>query len=120
MVWQLAVGDNVLWNAGLQPNDAYMFAVAAFDADHKLIGELGRSAGPIATLLPLPLYHCWCHLALTAAHLGSSKLCPQAADAIVPHFIKTLPGCPVWEANPLDSQQLDRSAILWFVVVIAM
>lgn len=97
-------------HAGLQPNEAYMFAVAAFDADHKLISELGLSAGPVATLLPLPLYHCWCHLALTAARLAASKLCHQAAAAVVPHFISTQPECPAWEANPLDSQQLNRCA----------
>ena len=108
----ITVPDNVLWSAGLQPNEAYMFAVAAFDVDHKLISELGLSAGPIAALLPLPLYQCWCHLALTAARLGASNLCHQAAATVLSHFISTSPDCPVWEANPLDSQQLNRSATL--------
>lgn len=88
-----------------------MFAVAAFDANHKLISELGQSAGPVAALLPLPLHHCWCHLALTAARLGASKLSHQAAAAVLPHFITTQSDAPVWEANPLDSQQLNRYAI---------
>lgn len=85
-----------------------MFAVAAFDANHKLVSELGLSAGPVATLLPLPLPHCWCQLALTAARLGFSKMCHQAAAAVVPHFITTKPDAPVWESNPMDSQQLNR------------
>ncbi len=97
-------------HADLQPNEAYTFAVAAYDADHKLISELGESAGPVTTLLPLPLYHCWCHLALTAAQLHVTKISHLAANVVLPHFIVTQPDCPVWEANPLDRQSLDRSA----------
>ena len=85
-----------------------MFAVAAFDAQHKLISELGQPAGPVAALLPLPLYQCWCQLALTAAQLGASRLCHVAAAVVTPHFITTRPDCPAWEANPLDAQQLNR------------
>ena len=95
---------------GLQPNEAYTFAVAAYDADHKLISELGQSSGSIAALLPLPLYHCWCHLALTAAQLGEAKVSQQAADVVLPHFVETQPDCPVWEANPLDRLKLNRQA----------
>lgn len=95
-------------DAGLEPNEAYMFAVAAFDAQHKLITELGQSAGPVAALLPLPLYQCWCQLALAAAQLGARNLCHVAAAVVAPHFITTRPDCPVWEANPLDAQQLNR------------
>lgn len=96
---------------GLQPNETYTFAVAAYDAQHKLISELGQSAGPVAALLPLPLYHCWCHLALTAAQLHVTSISHLAADVVLPHFIVTQPDCPVWVANPLDRQDLDRSAV---------
>ena len=96
--------------AGLQPNETYMFAVAAYDADHKLISELGQSAGPVAALLPLPLLHLWCHLALTAAHLGVGTVTHLAASVVLPHFITEEPDCPVWEANPLDRQTINRSA----------
>ena len=87
-----------------------MFAVAAYDADHKLISELGQSAGPVAALLPLPLLHLWCHLALTAAHLGVGTVTHLAASVVLPHFITEEPDCPVWEANPLDRQTINRSA----------
>lgn len=89
-----------------------MFAVAAYDTDHKLISELGQSAGPVAALLPLPLLHLWCHLALTAAHLGLATVTHLAASVVLPHFITEEPDCPVWEANPLDRQTINRSAIL--------
>lgn len=87
-----------------------MFAVAAYDAEHKLISDLGQSAGPIAALLPLPLLHLWCHLALTAAHLRVANVTHLAAGVVLPHFITTESDCPVWEANPLDRQIVNRSA----------
>lgn len=96
-------------HAGLQPNETYSFAVAAYDADHRLVSELGQSAGPVAALLPLPLYHCWCHLVLTAAQLGVAKISHLAASVVLPHFLVAQPECPVWEANPLDRQNLNRS-----------
>ena len=108
LLYDASPGHILSVRAGLEPNEAYMFAVAAFDAHHKLVSELGLSAGPVAALLPLPLYHCWCHLALTAAQLGASKLCHAAAAAVIPHFITAQPDRPVWEASPLDAQQLDR------------
>lgn len=100
---------NTSQHAGLQPNETYSFAVAAYDADHRLISELGRSAGPVAALLPLPLYHCWCHLVLTAAQLGLARISNLAANVVLPHFLVTQPECPVWEANPLDRQNINRS-----------
>ena len=97
--------------AGLQPNETYTFAVAAYDAEHKLISELGQSAGPVAALLPLPLLHLWCHLALTAAHLGVANITHLAAGVVLPHFIISEPDCPAWEANPLDRQTVHRSVL---------
>ena len=82
--------------------------MAAYDADHKLISELGQSSGPIAALLPLPLYHCWCHLALTAAQLVVTKVSQLAADVVLHHFIETQADCPIWEANPFDRLKLNR------------
>lgn len=99
-------------DAGLQPNEAYTFAVAAYDAEHQLISDLGQSAGPIAALLPLPVYHLWCHLALTAAQLGMIRISRLGAATVLPHFITMQPDCPVWEANPLDQQSLNRSVRL--------
>jgi len=84
--------------------------VAAYDGDHRLVSELGQSAGPVAALLPLPLYHCWCHLVLTAAQLGVAKISHLAANVVLPHFLVAQPECPVWEANPLDRQNLNRSS----------
>ena len=101
-----------LYVVGLQPNDVYTFALAAYDAEHKLISELGQSSGPIAALLPLPLYHCWCQLALAAAQLGVTRISQAAAEVVLPHFIQMQPDCPVWEANPLDRLDLIRSAAM--------
>ena len=83
--------------------------MAAYDADHKLISELGQSAGPVAALMPLPLFHCWCHLALTAAQLGVTNITRLAGNVVLPHFLVTQPDCPVWEDNPVDRQTINRS-----------
>ena len=101
--------SNTSQHAGLQPNETYSFAVAAYDAEHRLVSELGQSAGPVVALLPLPVYHCWCHLVLTAAQLGVAKISHLAANVVLPHVLVAQPECPVWEANPLDRQNLNRS-----------
>ena len=103
--------SNALIPAGLQPNETYTFAVAAYDAEHKLISDLGQSVGPVAALLPMPLLHLWCHLALIAAHLGVANITHLAAGVVLPHFVTTEPDCPVWEANPLDRQTVIRSVL---------
>lgn len=89
--------------------------MAAFDADHKLLSGLGESSGPVTALLPLPLFHCWCHLALTAAQLGAGRVTQLAANVVLPHFVESQPDCPVWEANPMDRINLNRLVSLCMV-----
>ncbi len=57
--------------------------------------------------LPLPLYHCWAHLLLTACKLKLWPLAKRAASVLFPHFIPTTPDRPLWEASPMLAQNLN-------------
>lgn len=48
----------------LEPNQKYVFAVAAYDAGGKLVGNaIGETTRPLLASLPLPLPTTWAHLA---------------------------------------------------------
>lgn len=50
--------------SGLEPNQKYTFAVAAYDAQGNLIGNsIGDTSRPVLASLPLPLLSAWAHLA---------------------------------------------------------
>lgn len=50
--------------SGLEPNQKYIFAVAAYDAQGNLIGgSIGDTTRPVLASLPLPLLTAWAHLA---------------------------------------------------------
>lgn len=97
---------------GLRANDTYVFAIAAYDEAGGLIGGLGASSVEVLAGLPLPLYHCWAHVALTACRLRLWGVARRAAGVLLPHFIITSSDRPLWEANPMDAQRLARHHVL--------
>ena len=49
--------------SGLNPNERYVFAVAAYTADGKLIGNsIGETSKPILASHPLPILMTWAFL----------------------------------------------------------
>ena len=94
---------------GLRANDTYVFAVAGYDESGAMVSSgLGSSTCEILAALPLPIYMCWSHLCLVACRLGQWQAARRAASVLLPHFIVTTPDRPVWEANPLDAQNIHR------------
>eukprot|EP00798_Chlamydomonas_sp_ICE-L_P023814 gene23814-9377_t len=93
---------------GLHVNDTYVFAVAAYDDAGQLIGGLGTSTKEVIAALPLPLYMCWSHLVLLASKMGLWSLAKRGSGLLFPHFIETSADRPLWEANPMDAQRLNR------------
>lgn len=93
---------------GLRTNDTYVFAIAAYDEAGQLLGGLGTSSIEMLAGLPLPLYHCWAHLALIACKLKLWPLAKRAAGVLFPHFVVTSPDRPLWEENPMRTLQLHR------------
>lgn len=57
-------GECVLSVEGLVPNQKYVFAVAAYNSQGKLLGNtIGRTTFPLLASMPLPLLSTWAHLA---------------------------------------------------------
>ena len=100
--------DQPIHVEGLRTNDTYIFAVAGFDESGVMLGSLGSSTVEVLAALPLPLYMCWAHLLVVACRLGQWPLARRAAAVLLPHLIVTTPDWPVWEANPMDSQSINR------------
>ncbi len=59
-----ARGESLLHVDGLEPNKKYIFAVAAFNAQGKIVGgAIGETTRPLLASLPLPLLTAWAHIA---------------------------------------------------------
>lgn len=57
-------GDCVLKVEGLEPNQKYVFAVAAYNNQGKLLGNtIGGTTFPLLACMPVPLLSTWAHLA---------------------------------------------------------
>lgn len=57
-------GECVLRVEGLKPNQKYVFAVAAYDSQGKLLGNsIGGTTLPLLASVPVPLLSTWAHLA---------------------------------------------------------
>lgn len=49
---------------GLEPNQKYVFAVAAYDSQGKLLGDtIGETTFPLLASMPVSLLSTWAHLA---------------------------------------------------------
>ncbi|KAJ8374133.1 hypothetical protein SKAU_G00047130 [Synaphobranchus kaupii] len=78
-----ASGGCVLQVDGLEPNRKYVFSVAAYDAQGKLVGgAVGESTGPLLASLPLPLPTTWAHLAQASYRTGHHALAKKACGKL--------------------------------------
>ena len=71
---------------GLTPNESYVFAVAAFDIQGRLLA-VGATSPAIEALTPLPLPICYGFLARTARDLGSEMVSCAAASRVYHLFV---------------------------------
>lgn len=57
-------GQCLLKIEGLEPNQKYVFAVAAYNSQGNMLGNtVGATTVPILAAMPLPLLSTWAHLA---------------------------------------------------------
>ena len=57
-------GERLLRVEGLQPNQKYVFAVAAYNSEGRLLGHaIGGTTAPLLASMPVPLLPAWAHLA---------------------------------------------------------
>ena len=117
---RMPMSAQVVTISGLTPNESYVFAVAAYNAEGDLIGgSIGRTSDPVTAACPLPLFMCWTYLARAArqaaldsldAHgmdMGLSDTATRAATVLYNHFVRRQPPCALHEGNPLNAHQLD-------------
>ncbi|KAJ7996134.1 hypothetical protein DPEC_G00233920 [Dallia pectoralis] len=85
-----ASGERSLRVDGLEQNQTYVFAVAAYDAQGRLVGgAIGETTRPLLASLPLPLLTIWAHLAQAAYQTGQYAVAKRACSQLWCHF--TLP-----------------------------
>lgn len=77
---------------GLEPNAAYVFAVAAYTADGKMIGgSVGETSKPILASHPLPVLITWAFLSQFSYQVGHYPTARQACEVLWSHFIAPPP-----------------------------
>ncbi|XP_051793490.1 cilia- and flagella-associated protein 54 isoform X2 [Acanthochromis polyacanthus] len=85
-------GECVLRVEGLEPNQKYVFAVAAYDSEGKLLGNtIGGTTLPVLASLPVPLLAAWAHLAQVAFQTEQYTIAKRACRELWSHY--TYPGC---------------------------
>ncbi|XP_063302214.1 cilia- and flagella-associated protein 54 [Pelobates fuscus] len=90
-----ANSSNVLEVTGLQANERYIFAVAAFSSDGVLIGDsIGETSKPIVAFPPLPVPATWAHLAQSAYQVGNYHVAKKACSLLWNYFVLPPVHCP--------------------------
>ncbi|TNN63492.1 Cilia- and flagella-associated protein 54 [Liparis tanakae] len=88
-----ASGECVLRVEGLEPNQKYVFAVAAYDFQGNLLGNaIGGSTFPLLASLPVPLLYTWAHLAQVAFQTEQYAVAKRACRKLWMHYTYTDPG----------------------------
>ncbi|OQS06665.1 hypothetical protein THRCLA_01301 [Thraustotheca clavata] len=72
---------------GLLPNESYVFAVAAYDAQGNVIEGIGATSAPVITLNPLVLPFCYGLLAQAAHELNLTEIAISAATILYNEFV---------------------------------
>ncbi|XP_030009343.1 cilia- and flagella-associated protein 54 [Sphaeramia orbicularis] len=107
----------VLKVEGLEPNQKYVFAVAAYDSQGKLLGNsIGETTFPLLASLPLPLLTTWAHLAQVAFQTEQYVIAKRACQELWSHYTYSLPGSITTKDTPaitkLHVQTLQLSSPL--------
>ena len=100
---------------GLQTNDSYVFAFAAFDENGNVISSVGKMCDPIEALNPLPLPLIWSYLADRALKLGFCKIATDASSVVLEGILHRASEESHsnldrgWEAKPMNGISLKPS-----------
>eukprot|EP00058_Branchiostoma_floridae_P024582 XP_002610072.1 hypothetical protein BRAFLDRAFT_125670 [Branchiostoma floridae] len=85
-------GDCILTVSGLEPNERYMFAVAAYSKDGKLIGgSIGEQTKPILASHPLPILMAWALLGQVSYQVECYPIAKKACNVLWDHFVAPAP-----------------------------
>ncbi|XP_047236025.1 cilia- and flagella-associated protein 54-like isoform X5 [Girardinichthys multiradiatus] len=80
-------GECLLMVEGLQSNQKYVFAVAAYDSQGKLLGNaIGDTTLPVLACMPAPLLSTWAHLAQVAFQTEQYAIAKRACNKLWSHY----------------------------------
>ncbi|XP_078410764.1 cilia- and flagella-associated protein 54 [Cetorhinus maximus] len=101
-----ALGECLLEVKDIEPNEKYIFAVAAYSEDGTIIGDgIGQTTKPILAYYPLPILTAWTCLCQAAYQLGYYPLAKVAFSVLWKHFVSQ--ECQTSEPNRLVSEKTD-------------
>ncbi|KAF6725713.1 Cilia- and flagella-associated protein 54 [Oryzias melastigma] len=81
-------GGCVMRVEGLQPNQKYVFAVAAYDSEGRLLGNsIGQTTVPLLASVPVQLLATWAHLAQAAFQTNQYAAAKRACRKLWGHYI---------------------------------
>ncbi|XP_061596722.1 cilia- and flagella-associated protein 54-like [Cololabis saira] len=81
-------GECVLRVDGLQPNQKYAFAAAAYNREGKLLGDaIGETTLPLLASMPAPLLSTWAHLAQVAFQTQQYAVAKRACKELWGHYV---------------------------------
>ncbi|XP_057180735.1 cilia- and flagella-associated protein 54-like [Triplophysa rosa] len=82
-----ARSNRLLQVSCLETNQKYIFAVAAFDAQGRMLGSgIGETTRPLLAYLPLSLLTTWAHIAQVSYQTGLHTLAKRACKELWNHF----------------------------------
>ncbi|XP_018107846.1 cilia- and flagella-associated protein 54 isoform X2 [Xenopus laevis] len=83
-----AGSGNLLEVKGLEANEKYIFAVAAYSSEGVLIGDaVGESTKPILAFPALSVPMTWAYLAQSAYHVGNYNMAKKAVSVLWNYFV---------------------------------
>ncbi|XP_053575221.1 cilia- and flagella-associated protein 54 [Bombina bombina] len=83
-----ACSSNILEVKGLEANEKYIFAVAAYSSDGNLIGDaIGETTKPILAFPPLSIPATWAYLAQSSYHIGNYKVAEKSISILWNYFV---------------------------------
>ncbi|KAM9348845.1 cilia- and flagella-associated protein 54 [Symphorus nematophorus] len=86
-------GECVLRVEGLEPNQKYVFALAAYNSQGKLLGNtIGGTTFPLLASMPVPLLSTWAHLAQVAFQTEQYAVAKRACRELWSHCTYPDPG----------------------------
>lgn len=98
--------------SGLIPNESYVFAVAAFDANNDVIQGVGQTTGAVVALHPLPVELCYGYLAQASDELRLQSSATKAATLLYNRVVSQDGASrALWKASPFYRQALKRDVI---------
>lgn len=98
--------------SGLVTNESYVFAAAAFDANHDVIQGIGQTSSPVVALHPLSTALCYGYLAQTCYELALVPSATRAATALYNTIVSRAAASRVlWRASPYYRHALKRDVV---------